>query len=476
LNNLEQVCAAAKARLAPTIQERTIVESTAEEIRRAVEIECRKAGLPPDVRIEGSVAKNTWIRNYADIDIFMLVSPELTKEQLSRICLPIARRALSKHRIIERYAEHPYIEAFLKKNGKELRVNIVPCYHVEPGNWLSATDRSPYHSRYVQEHLDKTKLDEVCLLKGFLRGINAYGADIKTGGFSGMLAETLVIGFGGFLNVIRNLSEWNEGKYLDVENYYANRTEEVRKIFTEPLIVIDPVDKGRNLGAAVHAEQLWNFVAASRYFLRKPSGRFFTQPIIKPLTRSEYEKRVKSRGSSIVGISFGEVNAVVDILWSQLYRTQRALSSFLANHDFNLIRSVAWSNEHEMNIILFELETSNLPNSKKHEGPPVNRIKESTAFISKHSNDCNTISGPWIEKHRWVVQKRRPNANVERLLKSAIGSEASKIGVASLFSRNLKSKTRIINQRTIAPLLSDKEFSRFMRIFLSGRPIWNAPE
>jgi tRNA nucleotidyltransferase (CCA-adding enzyme) len=476
LNNLEQVCAAAKARLAPTIQERTIVESTAEEIRRAVEIECRKAGLPPDVRIEGSVAKNTWIRNYADIDIFMLVSPELTKEQLSRICLPIARRALSKHRIIERYAEHPYIEAFLKKNGKELRVNIVPCYHVEPGNWLSATDRSPYHSQYVQEHLDKTKLDEVRLLKGFLRGINAYGADIKTGGFSGMLAETLVIGFGGFLNVIRNLSEWNEGKYLDVENYYANRTEEVRKIFTEPLIVIDPVDKGRNLGAAVHAEQLWNFVAASRYFLRKPSGRFFTQPIIKPLTRSEYEKRVKSRGSSIVGISFGEVNAVVDILWSQLYRTQRALSSFLANHDFNLIRSVAWSNEHEMNIILFELETSNLPNSKKHEGPPVNRIKESTAFISKHSNDCNTISGPWIEKHRWVVQKRRPNANVERLLKSAIGSEASKIGVASLFSRNLKSKTRIINQRTIAPLLSDKEFSRFMRIFLSGRPIWNAPE
>jgi len=473
LNKLERVCAAAKVRLTPTPTERTLVESTAEEIRRAVEIECRKTGLPPDIRIEGSVAKNTWIRNYADIDVFMLVSPELTKEQLSRICLPIARRALNTHRIIERYAEHPYIEAFLKKEGKELRVNIVPCYHVEPGNWLSATDRSPYHSRYVQEHLDKTKLDEVRLLKGFLRGINAYGADIKTGGFSGMLAETLVIGFGEFLNVIRNLSEWNEGKYLDVENYYANRTDEVRKIFMEPLVVIDPVDKGRNLGAAVHSTQLWNFVAASRYFLRKPSGKFFTQPMIKPLTRSEYGKRVKSRGSDLVGISFGEVNAVVDILWSQLYRTQRALSSFLANHDFNLIRSAAWSNEHDINIILFELETSKLPDSKKHEGPPVNRITESVAFLSKHSNDCNTISGPWIENHRWIVQKRRPNPDAERLLKSIIGPETSKIGVAPLFSSNLKSRTRIINQRTITPLLSEKEFSRFMRIFLSGRPIWN---
>ncbi len=473
MNKLERVCAAAKVRLAPTPVERTLVESTAEEIRRAVEIECRKAGLPPDVRIEGSVAKNTWIRNCADIDVFMLVSPELTKEQLSSICLPIARRALNKHRIIERYAEHPYIEAFLKKEGKELRVNIVPCYHVEPGNWLSATDRSPYHSRYVQEHLDKSKLDEVRLLKGFLRGINAYGADIKTGGFSGMLAETLVIGFGEFLNVIRNLCEWSEGKYLDVENYYANRTDEVRKIFTEPLVVIDPVDRGRNLGAAVHSTQLWNFVAASRYFLQKPSGKFFTHPMIKPLTRYEYGKLVKSRGSNLVGISFGEVNAVVDILWSQLYRTQRALSSFLANHDFNLIRSAAWSNEHDINIILFELETSKLPGSKKHEGPPVNRITESVAFLSKHSSDCSTISGPWIENHRWIVQKRRPNPDAERLLKSIIGPEASKIGVAPLFSNNLKSRTRIINQRTITPLLSEKEFSRFMRIFLSGRPIWN---
>ena len=34
---------------------------------------------------------------------------------------------------------------------------------------------------------------------------------------------------------------------------------------------------------------------------------------------------------------------------------------------------------------------------------------ESAAFLSKHSSDCSTISGPWIENHRWIVQKRRPN-------------------------------------------------------------------
>jgi tRNA nucleotidyltransferase (CCA-adding enzyme) len=168
------------------------------------------------------------------------------------------------------------------------------------------------------------------------------------------------------------------------------------------------------------------------------------------------------------------VDAVVDILWSQLYRTQRALSNFLINNDFNVIRSAAWSNEHDINIILFELEASNLPGSKRHEGPPVNRIPESAAFLQKHIKNKSTISGPWIEKHRWIVQKRRPNVNAETLLKSVLKhSSASKIGIAPLFSKSLKTLS-IRNQKTITPLIaSDEEFSKFMRSHLSGRPIWN---
>jgi tRNA nucleotidyltransferase (CCA-adding enzyme) len=473
LNELERICATAKLKLTPTTSERRIIETTAEEIKCSLEKECKKANLSADVRVEGSIAKNTWIRNYADIDIFMLVSPELTKEQLTRICLPIARKTLSGHRVFERFAEHPYLEAFVKKNRKELRVNVVPCYNVEPGNWLSATDRTPYHSQYIREHLNESKLDDVRLLKGFLRGIAAYGADIRTGGFSGMLAETLVLGFGGFLNVIQNLADWNEDKYLDVENYYENRTDEVRKIFREPLVVIDPVDKGRNLGAAVHAEQLWNFVAASRHFLQKPSIKFFTQPTIKPLTVPEYHKLTKNRGSDLIYISFGKIDAVVDILWSQLYRTQRALSTFITNNDFKLIRSAAWSDEHHTNIIILELETSKLSGSKRHEGPPIERATESAAFLSKHTNHSRTISGPWIENHRWIVQKNRPIMNAESLLNSTLKSGTSKIGVAPLFAKALNSRWSILNQKTITPLLSNKEFSKFMRTFLSGRPIWN---
>jgi len=470
---IDNVCTTANRRLTPTVKERRLIERTAEEIRQRVEDECKRANLPADVRIEGSVAKDTWIPGYVDIDIFMLVSPELTKEQLSKTCLPIARRALKGNRIVERYAEHPYVEAFIGTR-EDLRVNVVPCYKVERGNWLSATDRTPFHAQYIHEHLTSEKRGDVRLLKAFLRSIGTYGADIKTGGFSGMLVETLVYGFDGFLNVLSSFAEWDLNRYSDVEEYYQNRSAEVRTIFPEPLVVIDPVDKGRNLGAAVRPSQLWNFVAASRYFLSKPSTRFFTEPKIQPLTRREYQQLTKSRGSGMICVSFGKIDAVVDVLWSQLFRTQRALTNFLSNYDFEIIKSAAWSNEANMNVILFELESIQISGSKKHFGPPVSRTSESASFLAKHTgNSKTTVSGPWIENQRWVVQKSRPNTNAERLLNTAL-KQRSEIGVASLFNRKGK-RVRVLNEKTIAPMISShREFSRFMRHFLDGRPVWYA--
>lgn len=468
---IDEVCAKARHQLTPTVKERRLIEQTAEQIRQRVEDECKRSKLEADVRLEGSVAKDTWIPGYVDIDIFMLVSPELAKDQLAKTCLPIARRALRGNRIIERYAEHPYIEAFIKTR-KDLRVNVVPCYRVERGNWLSATDRTPFHAQYIHERLAPERRGDVRLLKAFLRSIGTYGADIKTGGFSGMLVETLTLSFEGFLDVIRNFADWNPNRYLDVEHYYQDRAGEVRKIFPEPLVVIDPVDKGRNLGAAVHPDQLWNLVAASRDFLTSPSTRFFREPTIKPITRTEYQRLTKSRGSDLLLISFGPVKAVVDVLWSQLFRTQRALANFLANNDFEVVKSSAWSDEKNLNIILFELESIQIPSSKKHLGPPVGRTSESTSFIRKHAGNSNTVAGPWIENQRWVVEKHRQETDAQQLIRQALAHN-SEIGLASLFTK--RKRVKVLNQNTITPLISSNvEFSKFMRHFLEGRPVWYA--
>jgi len=473
LDKAAQVCDAVKKKIVPSKRMRHFVESKAEEIRRAVEQECGKAGLPAEVRLDGSVAKDTWIRDYVDADIFMRVSPELTKKQLRDVCLPIAKKALQPNKIIERFAEHPYIESIVKFPGGRLRVNVVPCYNVQKGNWLSATDRTPYHTEYVRAHLDPEKRDEVRLLKAFMRGIGAYGADIKTGGFSGMICETLIISHKSFRNVLGAFREWREDRFIDVENYYDKRTEEVRRVFIEPLIVIDPVDRGRNLGAAVRSAQLWNFAAASRGFLQKPTASFFTEREIKPLRKSEFHSLVGNRGSDVLCVTMGKIDAVVDIVWSQLYRTERALTHLLENNDFEILKSSAWTDERTLSALAFELASAQLPWSRKHRGPPVSKLAESSSFLSKHFRKEDTVSGPWIEGDRWFVQKKRHVVSARAILTSIVRRGGRNVGVAPLMVQAFKRNARVLEGDEIESLLSaNHDFARFMRSFLAGRPAW----
>jgi tRNA nucleotidyltransferase (CCA-adding enzyme) len=474
LDKFAEVCDGVKEKIVPPPKLKSAVELRAEQIRSDVERECIKANLDAEVRLDGSVAKDTWIRDYADVDIFMRVSPQLSKAQLRGVCLPVAREALRPHKIVERYAEHPYIESTVDLGrSSALRVNVVPCYKVEKGNWLSATDRSPYHTEYIRQHLTEARRNEVRLLKAFMRGIGSYGADIRTGGFSGMLCETLIVSRGEFQQVVRDFTQWQENEFIDVENYYKGRREEAYRIFREPLIVIDPVDKGRNLAAAVRQDQLWNFVAACRQFNSRPSAALFDEPKVRRLTSTDFRKLVRTRESTILCLGLGKIDAVVDILWSQLYRTRRALLSLLENSDFKVLQSWAWTDEKSLTIILFELEQGQLPRTRYHAGPPVSKLEESASFLSKHAKNASTVSGPWIEHARWVVQKRRTVVSAKALLASALRSGGEDVGVASLLAKSFRKKTRILENEKIGMLIaSNTGFAKAMRTYLSGRPAW----
>lgn len=475
MDRVSEVCNQVKRKVSPSPKLKRAVLAAAEDIRVAVERESNKAGLTAEVRLDGSVAKDTWVRGYEEADIFMRVPTELTKEQLKQICLPVAKRALRPNKPIERFAEHPYVESVVKYSAGNLRVNIVPCYNVQKGDWHSATDRTPFHTEYVLQHLSPEQHDEVRLLKAFLRGIGAYGADIKTGGFSGMMCETLIISHGSFGNVLKDFVEWDEDRYIDVEKNYEGRTNEIRKIFRESLVVIDPVDKGRNLGAAVRPSQLWNFVAASRRFQERPAVSFFFEPRVKPLRNSEFRRQMTARRSSILGVSIGRIDVVVDILWSQLYKTQRALVNLLELNDFPVMQSATWSDEHALSVLLFELESSSVPSPKKHFGPPLSRREESASFLSKHARKDGTVAGPWIERDRWAIMKRRALTSSKELLRATIQSGGTGVGVAPLIIRAFKKDAKVYEGDELLRLMSaNRDFASFMRTFLAGRPAWFA--
>jgi len=445
------------------------VRRLAEQLKAKLVSESERKKLNAEVRIDGSVAKDTWLRGDADIDIFLRVPTSTSRAELEGRCLDAARRALKGHPIVERFAEHPYIETHVG----EVRVNVVPCYDVARGEWRSATDRTPFHTDYVISHLSESQKTEVRLLKAFLKGIGAYGADVKVSGFSGMLCETLIMFYGLFLKTLEHAQSWKAPTVIDLERYYASREDELSDLFEDPLVVIDPVDQGRNLAASISRRRLWEFVASARAFSYKPKMNFFFARKRAPLSVAGFREEMNRRGWNLVAIEFGRVDAVVDVLWSQLYRTEKALRNMLKQEGHNVTRSASWSNEDDLNVILLELDELTLPPVRKHMGPHVTRSQASDLFLLKHLKERRSVSGPWVDDDRWAVDQLRESRDAIGLLRSRIRDGGRRVGVASRIAPVLKRHHQVLAEQALVTFYKkNRDAAQFITGFLKGRPAW----
>jgi tRNA nucleotidyltransferase (CCA-adding enzyme) len=456
-------------KITPTQADRAKIKALAEELQRKVALACEEQGVKATVRVEGSVAKDTWLREEPEIDIFMRLPTTILRKSLGKISLKIARKATEGSRQVERFAEHPYLEAFIG----DVRVNIVPCYDVKRGEWLSATDRTPFHTDYVKRRLNKTLRNEVRLLKKFLQGVNAYGAEIKTGGFSGYLCELLILHHKSLTETLRAFARYTQRITMDTEGYYAGREKELQLLFSEPLVVVDPVDKGRNVASAVQPQKLYTLVGAARAFLKTPNAKFFYPPKAKVLSAEALRSKLENRGASLIFLTLDKIEAVPDVLWGQLYRTQRSLRKLAELNDFKVLRDAVWSDEKTLSVFVFELEQRVLPSVKKHLGPPLEREKECKKFLSKYASNDDVVSGPYIEAGRWVVELRRKVTDAVEFLKKKLKDGGRNVGVADLISQAFREKLRIlVNSEVIEVYRGNGGFAEFLTEFLSGKPFW----
>ncbi|MEM3046566.1 MAG: CCA tRNA nucleotidyltransferase, partial [Candidatus Bathyarchaeia archaeon] len=369
---------------------------------------------------------------------------------------------------VERYAEHPYVEGWVEGT----RVNIVPCYEVKEGEWLTAVDRTLLHTGYVRRKLSDEARREVRLLKRFMKGIGVYGADIKTGGFSGYLCELLVIRYGLFLRVLRAASRWRPRTALLIDPVEGMGLKEAKAVFPEPLIVVDPVDPRRNVASAVSLQKMSEFAAASKAFLKRPAIAFFYPPEPMVLSSTQLKEHLKARGTDLIVLAFGKVEAVPDVLWGQMYRSLRALVTLLREHDFKVLRAAAWSDEKGSNTFTFELEQSRLPIGKVQTGPPVT-ANEAENFIRKHLASPRTISGPCVQDDRWIVLTTRKETDAASLLKAKLSREAAQIGIRDRISEALRSAHRLYIGSEIAEFCrGNPAYAAFLAGFLKGTPPW----
>jgi tRNA nucleotidyltransferase (CCA-adding enzyme) len=336
----------------------------------------------------GSFAKGTWMKDEADLDIFVKIDPSIDKVEFEKLGKKVGLQSLKRYRTQLRYSEHPYVEAFVRG----VRVNIVPCFDVERGKWRSAADRSPFHTEYMKKNLDVRKQQEVRLLKKFLKTIGTYGAQIAKSGLSGYVTEILILKYGSFISTLHAIADIdNNGQIISI----CEVDNDVLKTFQSSIIIIDPVDPRRNLGSAISAESLGKFILASRSFIKRPSLDFFAQ---------RNEKKIKPKSlrlnSNLLIIEFKYQPRSPDIIWGQLKKTLSAISKQLQLGHFNVIRSTCTTDEKGSAALLFMLQSVRLPSYVERIGPEVFRRKESSKFISKNAEECLLF---WINREMRIV-------------------------------------------------------------------------
>ena len=190
------------------------------------------------------------------------------------------------------------------------KINVVPFYDVKSGEWKSSADRSPFHTKFMKKSLTPKMRNEVRILKTFLKSNGIYGAEIAKQGFSGYVSEVLVLNFGSFENIIKSMSGIKENQVIG----------KASKKFDTPIVIVDPIDKNRNLAAAISDENLGKFILVSRAFKEKPTSGFFKN---KKSTIS------KKHWENLLVIKFNFKIRSPDIIWGQIKRATSSLSTQL---------------------------------------------------------------------------------------------------------------------------------------------------
>ncbi|WP_460129170.1 CCA tRNA nucleotidyltransferase [Thermococcus prieurii] len=403
---MEEVLSEVLQRIRPSEEERAFVEALMEELRTITEEKINELGLDVRPYFVGSLAKDTYLAGDHDVDLFLAFPLETPLEELREKGLELGKAIAEKLDSYEiAYAEHPYVRA----RYRGVSVDLVPCYDVR--SWKdvrTAVDRSILHTKWVNENL-RGRNDEVRLLKRFLKGINAYGSEIYVRGFSGYLAEILVIKYGSFLDVAERADFILRQKIIDPADWLRKEPEIALKTVkreTEedrPLIVIDPVDPRRNVSANLSWEKYGRFYFKSMEFLENPSVKFFFPPE-KP--KGNYLDELRKRGTALVTLLIDVPDMVDDILLPQLERSARGFEKALEREGF---RVLGWDvGRKGKAFIMLELDRDTREKVKIKPGPEF--------FTERGRNFYRKNEKVWVIGKRLYSEKRVTKSVVEAII------------------------------------------------------------
>lgn len=413
---MKQIISKIEKSVIPSINIKKLKKQIADEAFTLVNNQIRNHPEIIGLEFGGSYAKDTWLPKEADIDIFIKFKKSISDEKFVEISKKVGFESMKKYSPYVRYSEHPYVEAKIRKT----KINVVPCYDVNLGEWKSSADRSPFHTKFMQNSLTPKMKNEVRILKTFLKSAKIYGAEIAKQGFSGYVSEVLILNFGSFENIIKSIAKIQQNQIIG----------NTLKIFETPIVIIDPIDSNRNLAAAISNENVGKFIFACRSFQNNPTPKFF-----KP----KKSKKSKNNWENILVVKFNFKIRSPDIIWGQIKRATTSLATQLELGGFNVLRSKSYSNEQDVAYLFFLLESVKIPKNYSKSGPEFFRESDCNSFIAKNITKTELM---WISDDKKIIslEKRKYSDVVKfmtELLKNNLQTGIPK-GLQSDFKKGFK--------------------------------------
>jgi tRNA nucleotidyltransferase (CCA-adding enzyme) len=400
------------ARIAPDPgTERRLAAATASLVARAENVARDRAMPLRRALVAGSAARGTYLRDRMDIDLFLLFPPETSRADLERMGLELGTAVLERPET--RYAEHPY----LRGTFDGFSVDAVPGFAVtDSSKPLSAVDRTPFHQAHLMARHTPDTVAQVRLAKQFLRGLDIYGSEAKTGGASGYLVELLVLRFGSLDELLRAAAGWRiPVRLVSTPGSSPTVPEDVA------LVLDDPVDPNRNVATALTRRNLGLLIVAAAEYLARPRPGAFEVHARSPLSRHAAQERVSERGTHVAVVGMPRPDLVDDILYPQLRKAERALAQETGRLGFRVLGSGAAAGPQRL-VVVVEVEHATVPAVKWQDGPPPG-IDRAGSFLDKWgAAGAAVLQGPYVAGDgKLAVETRRAERHLEPLLHDALG-------------------------------------------------------
>ncbi len=345
-----------------------------EAIRKKINDSIRRSKIGAEAVFGGSIAKGTNIKGDFDCDIFVKFQMSYREKDISTI----TERILSGFKPERIHGSRDYFQFKVKK----MRYEVVPVLDIkDTSEIVNTTDASPLHAEWVRKEIEKepSLADEIRLTKQFCKAQGVYGAESYIRGFSGHVVDILTIDYRGFLNLLRGAAKWKDKTIIDYYDVHKGRAlENLNASKTEsPLILIDPMEQGRNAAASLSPEKFERFIDSARGFLKRPRASYFRK---KKLSLIELKR--KAKGKRLLIIEAFSLDGKEDIVGSKMLKAFEYMKTQLSINDFP-IHDSGWEWDRKRKA-LFWIISESILSEKEWMGPPLGEKTAVKSFKEKH--------------------------------------------------------------------------------------------